>query len=262
MFIGSEVHCTSLLELSKLHKAHHWSVSPSIIVGCFTAVLASHQQTVESSVGLAKTWKRSWGTCRVVHHQHGGTQPTAANATGSKRTLTPGYWISEEHLVITCHRPGRPQNVLAVLITAVDLKPDIIVLDKQSIMDNHGIFLSAPIPTLQTGEGRAMHTYPNRKFKKLHYPKMNSFPKWIVSRHSAFIILIGLQQGGPQRHVWKQPELPGSPGLSESGSKWLGPNIDQPMLNEYDQWHPFHTPLLSHSHLSKQISNSHTLACN
>ena len=38
--------------------------------------------------------------------------------------------------------------------------------------------------------------------------------------------------------------------------------MDQPMLNEYDQWHLFQTPLLSHSHLSIEISYSHTLASN
>lgn len=50
-------------------------------------------------------------------------------------------------------KPGRPQNMLAVLITVVDLKPHIIVLDKQYITDNNGMFISAQIPTLQTEEG-------------------------------------------------------------------------------------------------------------
>lgn len=73
-------------------------------------------------------------------------------------------------------KPGRPQNMLAVLITVVDLKPHIIVLDKQYITDNNGIFLSAQIPTLQTEEGRVIPKYANRRFMKLQYPKMDSFP--------------------------------------------------------------------------------------
>lgn len=58
VFIGSE--CIAQVYLSSVSFMRHViEVFPQhdSLVGCLTAVLASHQQTVESSIGLAKTWK-------------------------------------------------------------------------------------------------------------------------------------------------------------------------------------------------------------